>query len=347
MIYLIAFQQDIVFSFVQKLVDENPANYESIKLIRFEDIESVSLDYFSFYCMSLKVSGTHLTLNPEDKIYLRPYSFTEAEAAGIMGETESKKLKRFYQELLLSKQVALGNTSLRSESNNNKFFHPLQFDSLIAAPDSFLTNFENARFSKTKVVKSPSFVRTEVVTVSTFGEKLHGKPMPCVLLQEKVEGVPLRITVVGFEKVVAVEVSDSSAIDYRYSNQSHTKIKAVQLSEETESMARLIAKRYGLPLCGIDVIRDGDVFYFLEVNPEPGWSYLSDEDNLRIFEFILQYLEKARCRVFPDGSHKFLPRISVNVRELSHPLDRHFPDDLRPSDYIARPNSEHPLWSQR
>lgn len=113
-----------------------------------------------------------------------------------------------------------------------------------------------------------------------------------VLFQEYIEGVDLRITVVG-NKVFAAEI-DAQKTRYPFDMRmviGEAKIKAVQLpSALTEQLLKL-QRRLGLEYGAIDMRRtkEGD-YYFFEVNPAGQWLFVEQYTGLKITQAMADLL---------------------------------------------------------
>lgn len=345
MIYVIGFRQDIVVSFVDHALRQNAVSNSEIRTIYLENICGVQLNFNSLEIESIQLADEKLAIKPHDRIYLRPYSFEAAGRCKILNEELLKSLQDIYRQLLLGRQIKLGNTSLRSDSNNNKWVHSLIFDDLIRTPTWRGGNVGLDEVRETGyIVKSPSHVRTQVVTSTEFGHRLNGFAIPPTLVQKQIIGVPVRVTVIGFKEVVAAATIGHGGTDYRYDGE--VTFQRMQLSSHIREKVLAIAKRYGLPLCGMDLIRaySGE-WCFLEVNPEPGWSFLSEEDNLEILRYIIEFLKKTELKETLGPDERLSQPMAFHAQVSA--LDGEYvsyPKDLQPSDFIAKPGEEHPMW---
>ncbi len=109
--------------------------------------------------------------------------------------------------------------------------------------------------------------------------------------QALVEGLDVRVHVIG-DEVFATAI-ESNGTDYRYAsgNGGEARLSPIQAPEEVKRRAVALAADLGLPLAGIDLMidRDGDV-YCLEVNPSPAFSYYEQNTGQPIALAIARYL---------------------------------------------------------
>jgi glutathione synthase/RimK-type ligase-like ATP-grasp enzyme len=96
---------------------------------------------------------------------------------------------------------------------------------------------------------------------------IHRAP---IVVQERVYGQHLRVTVVGGEIVSAV-VIESEMLDYRDDPQYHqaATYREAELSEEGRAIALGAAAASRLSYTGIDILRHGDRHVVLECNTSP------------------------------------------------------------------------------
>ncbi|MCB0362084.1 MAG: hypothetical protein KDD35_05165 [Bdellovibrionales bacterium] len=348
MIYLIGANQDIVVSFVQSLKGVEAKINSKVQIIPLETIESVHLDFDQFICRSIETTSkdTTIFLKASDRIYLRPYSFERALESNRISEDWSHKYGQLYSQLSLARQVVIGNTRLRSDSNNNKLFHSLRYSNFISAPESQLTTeLDLRRFAKS-VVKSPSYYRTEVVESKAFQslclEDIH---LP-ILVQQLISGTALRVTVIGCQDIFTTKIYGGTKVDYRYSDKMVA--EPIGLPKSIKKLCLAIAKNYGLPLCGIDLLVKDQNLFFLEVNPEPGWAFVEKSQCLAIWRSILRWISNSQTTdtLFPEVSQRSRKYLKVCVNSLIAPKSYNdFPKSLTPDDYVARPGESHPLWN--
>ncbi|MGE0528374.1 MAG: hypothetical protein AB7G93_18430 [Bdellovibrionales bacterium] len=354
MIYAIGFQQDLVISFLDHALATGKLPPKRIRTLHMESLQAVDLDFHSLQIHSLHTDGEGIVeLVPEDRIYLRPYAFAEARRLDSSKRQHLRGWERVYQLLLLSRQCLVGHTALRSESNTNKLLHSSVFDDVLSVPQWRATNTEmNASERTDHVVKSPSCVRAQVVRSLDFLNCVAERSLPPTLIQRQVRGLSVRVTVVGYKHVIAAEIPESDRaereVDYRYSGSAKIRPRRIELPDDIQERVLVVARRYGLPLCGMDLIRDHQAWHFLEVNPEPGWAFLEEAENLLIAHHLLEFMEGELGRresLRPDNGLQEKRALAAEVWWCEKESTA-YPVALRPTDYMARPGEPHPLWSR-
>lgn len=108
-----------------------------------------------------------------------------------------------------------------------------------------------------------------------------------VLFQEFLEGVPIRVYVVGENDLLACEIK-ATDVDYRGSEE---EIKVVDVPSGVFDMVRKAMRLCGMVYTGADLIRlpDGE-FVLLEVNPSPMFLGIQDATGVRIDRALAQFL---------------------------------------------------------
>lgn len=172
-------------------------------------------------------------------------------------------------------------------------------------PDSLVTNdpdlarefIEGAWADGGDVIyKSVSGERSIVQRVQRCDlERLHLVRWCPTQFQRYVEGVDLRVHVVGNE-VLAARI-ESDATDYRYASRescSEPRIAATTLDDDTRDRCLALASRLALPLAGIDLRHtpQGTQVCF-EVNPSPAFSYYEAHAGLPIAAAIARHLARG------------------------------------------------------
>lgn len=124
-----------------------------------------------------------------------------------------------------------------------------------------------------RVVKSISGTRSQAVEEGDARLAIEAEGAP-FMRQARVAGSNVRAHVVG-EAVVAVRISTSGAIDYRYAGDLVG--TRCELPPSVQSWCRAAARREGLLLAGVDLIESGGGKWFaLEVNPSPAYEVFED-----------------------------------------------------------------------
>lgn len=110
-------------------------------------------------------------------------------------------------------------------------------------------------------------------------------------LQERIDGVDVRVHVVGSE-LFACEVR-SDAVDYRYAHLSghRAEVSSIELPCDCADRCLALSRVAGLPLAGIDLRRTDDGrWYCFEINPSPGFTYYQNATGAPIDAAIARLL---------------------------------------------------------
>lgn len=153
----------------------------------------------------------------------------------------------------------------------------------IKKPNEFVTN--DLRWLKEIheyrwIEKSVSSVRS-IVKLSALREKVGAEP---VLLQEYLSGVNIRVHVIGSDYVATKIIADK--IDYRYA--SMRTMQKIYLPKKIANDCIDITRSLGLIFSGIDLIYHKNVYWLLEVNTAPGYSFFKDNAK-EVVELLLKY----------------------------------------------------------
>ena len=145
------------------------------------------------------------------------------------------------------------------------------------------------------VYKSISGVRSIVARLSESHRDRLKDVCGCpTQFQEYVEGVDVRVHVVG-DELFACEI-ECKADDYRYAGRLDAVlcVKACRLSDEMETRCRSLVAGLGLLVAGIDLRRrpDGRWCCF-EVNPSPGFTYYAGAAGQPIAEALARLLSRS------------------------------------------------------
>lgn len=132
----------------------------------------------------------------------------------------------------------------------------------------------STRLGNETIVKSLSSIRSEVVQYEGNEEKYFLKKSDePVLFQKLIQGDNIRVHVI-VDQCFAVIIT-SSAVDYRY-GETAPKFEKYKLPKSISEECIDISKQMQLKFCGIDLIKKGNEYYILEVNPAPGWTYFEE-----------------------------------------------------------------------
>jgi glutathione synthase/RimK-type ligase-like ATP-grasp enzyme len=109
--------------------------------------------------------------------------------------------------------------------------------------------------------------------------------------QAFVEGINVRVHVVGQEVFATKILSD--VIDYRYAHSQggESELSAVELDDDLAEQCVRLAAALELPFAGIDLkIAPTDEVFCFEVNPSPGFSYFENSTGQPIALAVARYL---------------------------------------------------------
>ena len=164
-------------------------------------------------------------------------------------------------------------------------------------PDTLITNDPECvqRFQASRqrlIYKSASSVRSIVQTLDPDdSDRLEHIRWCPTQFQEFVEGMNVRVHVVG-DRLFATRI-ETDAIDYRYASRhgKEAKLCPVELDEEVYHRCLRLANSLGLPFAGLDLkITPHDEVFCFEVNPSPGFSYFQQETGEPIADAVADYL---------------------------------------------------------
>lgn len=210
----------------------------------------------------------------------------------------SRVLHAALDEWLEAAPCRVANRSSAMASNVSKPFQAgLIRRAGFETPPTLVTNLPEqaqafARANGQVVFKSVSSVRSIVQRLDADRASRLGRlrRLP-TQFQRLVEGLNVRVHVVG-SRVFATEI-ESDVVDYRYAGRdgSEAAMRAVALSPEMEARCRRLSASLQLPFCGIDLLRRPDGSYVcLEVNPSPAYTYYEEATGQPIAEALVGYL---------------------------------------------------------
>jgi len=195
-------------------------------------------------------------------------------------------------------QAAVINRPAAMAANNSK---PYQLGLIrgygLAVPDTLVTtDAEAARSFRTRhgdvIYKSVSGVRSIVSRVGEIDEDTFRNVANCpTQFQEYIGGSDIRVHVVG-EATFGSEIR-SAADDYRYAARVNAGVEMapIELPESLASACCAMARGMGLYFAGIDFRRTPEgVWYCLEVNPSPGFTYYESATGQPIADAVADLL---------------------------------------------------------
>ena len=226
----------------------------------------------------ITIKGTSLLLNEFDGAFVR-LNPTPAvhESLGVPQEAEPiYVLERRYGIHWLLNEVSFPvvNRPYAGRSNSSKPYQMMKLKKNgFNVPRWIATNDEKAtaKFittcSKGAIYKASSGLRSQVRLFDDKLMSLMAKGTSPTVVQEYVEGVDVRIHVIG-KQIFASQVQ-SQAIDYRF-ERNGTKYSAVETPSLIQLICLKMAASEGLVLAGFDFRRTPDDEWFcLEMNPVP------------------------------------------------------------------------------
>lgn len=223
----------------------------------------------------LEVDGREIRLDAIEGIYLRP---------GPQRTPAARTAAACLLAVASSIDAVVINRPAAGRSNLAK---PYQLAAITAAgfavpPTIVTTDPAAARAFLARhgriVYKSISGVRSIVATLDAAGaERLSGVSTGPVQLQRWIDGIDVRVHVVGTRWfATAIE---SGAADYRYAAEGGHEVKIVATDIDGEIGRRLVdlAAGMGLLVAGIDLrLTPDDEWYCFEVNPSPGFTFYEE-----------------------------------------------------------------------
>lgn len=118
------------------------------------------------------------------------------------------------------------------------------------------------------------------------------RDMPMIIQDYCEMKLDVRITVVGDTCFVA-ETSNSIAGDWRLEHR-RAEFKPAEAPEQLLQQCRALLRAFGLTYGAIDLVRQGQVYQFLEVNPTGEWVWLDELFGERISDSIATLLVGGR-----------------------------------------------------
>jgi len=171
-------------------------------------------------------------------------------------------------------------------------------------PKTIWTNDANAiEFPKQTVVKpvtaaawsdeqGPAFVFSRLIDREEFPAQDDLASMPAVFQQPIWPKQDVRVTVVG-DQVLAAVADDQPDADIDWRLNPDRRWEAYSLSESDRKRCRALVADLGLGFGGIDLAVDADgTAWFLEVNPNGEWGWLSQRAGLPIVEALCDELAR-------------------------------------------------------
>ncbi len=180
----------------------------------------------------------------------------------------------------LSRAPVVNRPALMAANNSKPYQLSLIAHCGFGVPDTLVTTDEAAvrAFQERHgalIYKSVSGVRSIVARLDDAKAEVLADVANCpTQFQQYIPGLDIRVHVVG-ERVIATQIT-SAANDYRYASRagSDIRLEPVTLPSAISERCWSLAREMGLYFAGIDFRRTpDDVWYCLEVNPSPGFTF--------------------------------------------------------------------------
>jgi glutathione synthase/RimK-type ligase-like ATP-grasp enzyme len=97
----------------------------------------------------------------------------------------------------------------------------------------------------------------------------------------------LRVTIVG-QECFAAETQDRIEGDWRLQKTS-VRFRRIEVSSDLREKCHALTSALGLQYGAIDLVRKGDQYYFLEINPTGEWAWLDD-----VFDGAIRHARTVR-----------------------------------------------------
>lgn len=250
---------------------------------------------------TLAIGDFSVALEDVDAIYTRAIDCTlipEVARASAAGQLRARAV---HEALITWCNVAPVRVVNRPAAMGSNVSKPYQAALIarhgFAVPDTLVTNrpeLVRAFVDRHRqvVYKSASGVRSIARLVEPADlERLDAIRWCPTQFQRFVDGLDVRVHVVG-PRAFATAI-DSAAIDYRYARREghESRLHAVELDEDVAHRCVQLARSLDLPFAGIDLIcGDDEIWYCLEVNPSPAFSYFEGETGQPIADAVAAYL---------------------------------------------------------
>jgi glutathione synthase/RimK-type ligase-like ATP-grasp enzyme len=236
--------------------------------------------------------------------YIRPYDAKRIPGLVDGNASLADRIDRLDATLLAWADVAPATIINRPEAmvtNDSKPHHARTIRSSgFLTPPTLITNDRTAlRTFQAEhgdlIFKSASGIRSIVKRLLPCDvrrlEKLEWCPTQ---FQKYIEGVDVRVHVIGGETFAAEIRSDAD--DYRYAHATGVgiEIQKTTIPDDVAERCCALTRALGLVFSGIDLRRtNDDNWYCFEVNPSPGFSYYQDQTGVPIDLAVARHLTQA------------------------------------------------------
>ena len=249
----------------------------------------------------LEVMGGRVALEDLDGIYIRamdPECVPEMRGASA----DARAMARAAHEALstwcdVTPARVVNRLSAMGSNSSKPYQAQLLAQYGFRVPETLITNDaalvrEFVAQHDAVIYKSLSGARSIVRRFEPTDEaRLDRLPVCPVQFQRYVEGVNVRVHVVG-ERVFATAI-ESDAVDYRYAHRDGKEavLRPVELDEAVAERCVRAVAGLELAFAGLDLcVTDDDEWYCFEANPSPGFSYFEAATGQPIADAVAAYL---------------------------------------------------------
>ena len=273
---------------------------------RADEEATITMEVGACLTGTLSAGGRNVALESISGFYLRPQDRTTFRNSDDQHASTQKEPQRSLgamldDTLMIVADLSLGVVLNRPDAmaaNNSKPYQYAQIRSAgFVVPDTVITTSpdiarEFIRQHERVIYKSVSGVRSIVGELREADTARLTDIRWCpTQLQERIDGVDVRVHVVG-DELFACEVR-SSAVDYRYAHLSGHRavVSAIELPDDCAERCLALARGSRLPLAGIDLRRTDDGrWYCFEINPSPGFTFYQNATGAPIDAAIARLL---------------------------------------------------------
>jgi glutathione synthase/RimK-type ligase-like ATP-grasp enzyme len=249
----------------------------------------------------LSTADTTVALQEVSAVYTRLTSWHELPEVGNDPNALARAfgIHRALDAWLETTTARVVNRTSSNDSNNSKPYQSLLIRQHFEVPATLVTNdptraHEFWRQHERVIYKAVSGERSIVTELTAEDiDRLDLLAVAPVQFQEQVDGVDVRVHVVGSD-VFATRVK-SDAADYRYDQAGGGDMAAVTLPAAIADECVLLTRRLGLELSGMDLrlTQAGRVVCF-EVNPSPAFSAYESITGQPIAAALARHLNDPR-----------------------------------------------------
>jgi glutathione synthase/RimK-type ligase-like ATP-grasp enzyme len=241
----------------------------------------------------IRVDGCRVDLGDSAGVYARPLDVATTPL-GIAASASVVEWLDIAEATVVNRPLAMRSNA--SKPYQGQIIAGVGFD----VPDTLVTSSpdEAVAFQRRHgqvIFKSTSGIRSivRVLDADRIARLELVRSLP-VQFQERIEGVDVRVHVVG-TRCFATEIV-TPAVDYRYASRDGDEVDhaAIDLDAETAARCVAVAQQLELPLCGIDLRRrpNGKHVCF-EANPMPAFSYFEANTGQPIARAVVELLAGA------------------------------------------------------